>query len=61
MNIGKARDPNVAIGLLPKNLVMLEGSFDKASRCMAFRNFLEDKKWEGRDLQIDTSIRNLYL
>ena len=46
MNMGKASDPSVAIGLLPKNLVMLEGSFDKASRCMAFRNFLGDWDWE---------------
>ena len=41
MNMGKAREPRVAIGLDPKNLVMLEGSFDRASRCMAFRNFLK--------------------
>mmetsp|Transcript_18675 Transcript_18675/g.21725 ORF Transcript_18675/g.21725 Transcript_18675/m.21725 type:complete len:87 (+) Transcript_18675:27-287(+) len=38
MNIGKARDPRVAMILQPKNLVIADGLDDSASRCMAVRN-----------------------
>ena len=41
MNMGKAKDPRVAIGLHPKKRVMAEGLELKASRCMAFKNLVK--------------------
>ena len=47
MNMGKARDPKVAIGLDPKNWVIADGLELKASRCMAFKNFLGAEKGQA--------------